>query len=130
MLRAAHRSAAVIARPVRRDSTTIDVTQSPWTLRNQSTTLAAMDDCSASSAAQHARQTFGLRLRELRRARGLSQESLAGLASLDRTYVSSCERGRRNISLENIYRLAAALGVEPSELLKQPSDDAARHTGA
>jgi transcriptional regulator with XRE-family HTH domain len=88
-----------------------------------------MDDCSTCTPAQHAKQTFGLRLRELRRARGLSQESLAERAGLDRTYVSSCERGHRNISLENIYRLAAALGVEPSELLKQPADDA-RQAGA
>lgn len=89
-----------------------------------------MDDCSTSSAAHYTKQTFGLRLRELRRARGLSQEALAERASLDRTYVSSCERGHRNISLENIYRLAAALGVEPSELLKQPSEEVARQAGA
>lgn len=106
------------------------MTQSPWTLLNQSTTLAAMDECSTSSTAKQAKHTFGLRLRELRRARGLSQEALAERAALDRTYVSSCERGHRNISLANIYRLAAALGVEPSELLKQPADEAARHAGA
>lgn len=64
--------------------------------------------------------TFGRRLRELRSARGLSQEALADAAGLDRTYVSSCERGRRNVSLENICRLASALGVKPEELLKPP----------
>lgn len=88
-----------------------------------------MDDCSASSLPQDAKRTFGLRLRELRHARGLSQESLAELAGLDRTYVSSCERGHRNISLENIYRLAAALGVEPAELLKRPGDDPPGRSG-
>lgn len=87
-----------------------------------------MDDCSSSSSTQRAKHIFGLRLRELRRARGLSQESLAELAALDRTYVSSCERGHRNISLENIYRLAAALGVEPAELLRQPGDTPASDT--
>jgi transcriptional regulator with XRE-family HTH domain len=61
---------------------------------------------------------FGARLRELRRARGVSQEELAARAGLDRTYVSSCERGHRNISLLNIWRLAVALGVEPPELLR------------
>lgn len=71
-----------------------------------------------------AKRLFGLRLRELRLARGFSQESLADMAGLDRTYVSSCERGQRNISLENIYRLAIALGVEPFELLKEPLADA------
>jgi len=64
---------------------------------------------------------FGRRLRQLRSARGLSQEELADLAGLDRTYVSGCERGKRNISLENIYRLASALGVDAAELLKEPN---------
>lgn len=63
---------------------------------------------------------FGQRLRQLRVARGLSQEALAEAARLDRTYVSSCERGKRNVSLENIHRFAAALGVKPEELLRNP----------
>lgn len=69
------------------------------------------------------RVLFGQRLRELRRARGVSQEALADDAGLDRTYVSSVEWGHRNISLLNIYRLAAALGVEPVELLKTSTAD-------
>lgn len=68
----------------------------------------------------NAKVVFGLRLRELRLAKGLSQEALADAAGLDRTYVSSCERGKRNISLENVYRLASALRVKPEELLKPP----------
>jgi len=60
--------------------------------------------------------TFGKRLRELREAKGMSQESLAHEAGLDRTYVSSVERGKRNISLENIERLANALGVRVKDL--------------
>ena len=64
---------------------------------------------------------FGKRLKEVRMSKGLSQEKLASLAALDRTYVSSCERGRRNVSLENIYKLSAALGVEPKELLPTPN---------
>jgi transcriptional regulator with XRE-family HTH domain len=63
---------------------------------------------------------FGQRLREVRQARGHSQEELADLAGIDRTYVSSCERGRRNVCLINIWRLANALEVEPSALLQQP----------
>jgi transcriptional regulator with XRE-family HTH domain len=59
---------------------------------------------------------FGERLRQLRTLAGLSQEELAEKAGLDRTYVSSCERGRRNVSLENIWRFALALGVKPSAL--------------
>lgn len=61
---------------------------------------------------------FGARLREVRLARGLSQEALADAAGLDRTYVSSAERGRRNVSLLTIHRLAAALGTTPDELLR------------
>jgi transcriptional regulator with XRE-family HTH domain len=61
---------------------------------------------------------FGARLRELRLARGISQEALADEAGLDRTYVSGCERGRRNVSLKNIHKLAAALHVKPADLLE------------
>ena len=65
-----------------------------------------------------ARLHFGRRLRRLRRDRDLSQEAVADLADLDRTYVSGVERGERNPSLVNICRLAAALGVEPSVLME------------
>lgn len=58
------------------------------------------------------KQTFGKRLRELRETKGMSQELLAYEAGLDRTYISGVERGKRNISLENIERLAIALGVK------------------
>lgn len=60
---------------------------------------------------------FGCRVRELREARGLSQERLAELAHLHRTYIGSVERGERNISLVNIHRIARALDVASSELL-------------
>ena len=64
---------------------------------------------------------FGNRLRELRQAKGVSQEALADLAGLHRTYVSSVERGERNISLQNIDRLAAALEVSLAELMPAQS---------
>jgi transcriptional regulator with XRE-family HTH domain len=64
------------------------------------------------------RLAFGRRLRDLRTEQHLSQEELADKAGLDRTYISSCERGKRNISLENIYRLAEALNTRPEELFK------------
>jgi transcriptional regulator with XRE-family HTH domain len=54
---------------------------------------------------------FGNRLRTTRQRKGISQERLAEVAGLHRTYVSSVERGKRNISLMNIERLATALGV-------------------
>ena len=60
---------------------------------------------------------FGKRLREVREKAEISQEKLAELAKLHRTYVSSVERGKRNISIVNIERLAVALGVSMKDLM-------------
>jgi len=68
-------------------------------------------------ALAHVQARFGERLRAVRQERGISQEKLAELAGLHRTYVSSIERGERNVSLVNIERLAAALGVAMAELM-------------
>lgn len=57
----------------------------------------------------------GKRVRELRNSIGISQEELADLAGLDRTYITSVERGKRNISIVNIEKLAKALKVSLSE---------------
>jgi transcriptional regulator with XRE-family HTH domain len=59
---------------------------------------------------------YGRAIRELRAERGISQERLAHIADLDRTYVSGIERGERNPSLANILKLAEALDVNVSEL--------------
>jgi transcriptional regulator with XRE-family HTH domain len=61
---------------------------------------------------------FGERVRLLRQAAGLSQEALAALCGLDRTYISGIERGKRNVSLENLKVLARALNVTLSGLLE------------
>lgn len=61
---------------------------------------------------------FGSNLRSIRESKGISQEELAELADLDRTYVSGVERGKRNISLRNIYKLASALNLPAHKLLK------------
>lgn len=60
---------------------------------------------------------FGKRLREIRINKGLSQEELAGLCNLHRTYISSVERGKRNISIVNIEKIAAVLKIKINELL-------------
>jgi len=60
---------------------------------------------------------FGRRVKELRSARQISQEALAEKADLHRTYISDLERGNRNVSIENILKLAHGLGVSPTELL-------------
>lgn len=61
--------------------------------------------------------SVGKKVRALRAARDLSQEELAERADLDRTYISGIERGKRNISIVNIAKIAAALRVKISELL-------------
>jgi len=61
---------------------------------------------------------FGRRVRERREKLGWSQMALADQVGLHFTYVSSVERGERNISLRNIVRLAEALAVDPSALVK------------
>lgn len=53
----------------------------------------------------------GRRVRELRKAIGISQEELADMVGLDRTYITSVECGKRNISIVNIEKLANALQV-------------------
>ena len=73
---------------------------------------------------------FGRRLRELRLERGLSQERLAHRSGLDRTYISSCEAGRRNVTLRTIHRIADALGVEAVAIVGGGRSDAAPRLAA
>lgn len=61
---------------------------------------------------------FGLNLRKIRTERDISQERLAFLAGLHRTYISDVERGNRNISLINIEKISRALKTEVCDLFK------------
>lgn len=65
-----------------------------------------------------AKQALGEAIREKRWARGLSQERLAEIVGLHRTYIGGIEQGRRNVSLINICRIAGALGCRPAELVE------------
>jgi transcriptional regulator with XRE-family HTH domain len=67
----------------------------------------------------NARKVFAKRLRQIRQIRGLSQEQLADLVGLHRTYVGSVERGERNVSIDNMERFAQALEIELTELLTE-----------
>jgi transcriptional regulator with XRE-family HTH domain len=67
----------------------------------------------------NARRIFAQRLRQIRHIQGLSQEELADMAGLHRTYVGSVERSERNVSIDNMERLANALEVDITELLRK-----------
>ena len=86
-------------------------TYSPWTYGSQFGIFHMMPDASAKTL-------FGNRVRELRKKLGWSQEEFAHHVGLDRSYIGGVERGERNISLENICQIAAALGVSPAVLFK------------
>ena len=60
---------------------------------------------------------FGARVRARRTERGLSQEALATAAGLHWTFVGQVERGQRNLSLNNILKLASALDIDPGQLV-------------
>ncbi len=62
------------------------------------------------------KKIFGKNLRVLRESKNISQEKLAELCGLHRTYIGSVERGERNVSLENIAKIAQALRVQISDL--------------
>lgn len=65
---------------------------------------------------QRIKKQFGARVRQLRKARKLSQEELALESGLDRSYLGKIERGESNVALINIHRIAKALGVRAGEL--------------
>lgn len=64
-------------------------------------------------------QKFGQQVRQLRKTKEISQEKLAELTGLHRTYIGGIERGERNVALINIIRIARILEVPPSQLLEQ-----------
>lgn len=64
-------------------------------------------------------RVFGDNVRMYRKQRGLSQEKLAEISGLHRTYISAIECHRRSIALENIQRIADALDIEPYMLLQE-----------
>ena len=66
-----------------------------------------------------ARARLAKNLRLLRARGGLSQEALADLVALHRTYVGSIERSERNVSLDNVEKLATALKIDICELLSE-----------
>lgn len=71
-------------------------------------------------------KVFGKNVRKYRLQLGVSQEKFAELCGLHRTYISDIECFQRNVSLENIQKIADALGVESYCLLKEDGDSDAK----
>jgi len=65
-----------------------------------------------------ARQRLAFHMKSCRKVTGISQEELAALAGLHRTYIGAIERCERNVSIDNIEKIALALNVDISELLE------------
>ena len=60
---------------------------------------------------------FGKRVREVRKSKGISQEKLAEMAGIDRSYMGNIERGEKNITLKKAYEICDALDVEIQDLV-------------
>ena len=69
------------------------------------------------------RDILATNLRRLRLDKGYSQEAFGDLCGLDRTYVGSIERSERNVSIDNLERIARALGLEPWQLIRRSDGD-------
>jgi transcriptional regulator with XRE-family HTH domain len=69
------------------------------------------------------RVKFGHTVRRLRLSKGWTQEELASRARLHTTYLGGIERGERNLGIDNIFKLARALGVSPSALFTKSANN-------
>lgn len=77
--------------------------------------VAGRDACTVEGDLQ---RTVGRQLRAHREERDMSQEAFADVLGVHRTYLGAIERGERNLTLKSVERIAAAVGVEPIELLR------------
>lgn len=68
-------------------------------------------------------ESVGIAIRKLRRKRGLSQETVSGLAGIARTHLTMIENGSKQPNLETVWKIAYALDISPSELTKLIEDE-------
>lgn len=61
--------------------------------------------------------SFGQRMQKVRQSKGITQEGLAGMLAMHRTYIGLIERGERNPTIRTLYKIAKALKVKSSDLL-------------
>lgn len=66
---------------------------------------------------RHILETFGSKMQKVRQSKGITQEELASILSMHRTYIGLIERGERNPTIRTLYKIAKALKVKASELL-------------
>ncbi|WP_237673443.1 helix-turn-helix domain-containing protein [Vreelandella profundi] len=66
---------------------------------------------------------FGQRVKYLRKNKGISQEEMAALAGIDRSYMGHIERGEKNITLTKIYQISDALGIDVADLFPRANAD-------
>ncbi|WP_338970091.1 helix-turn-helix transcriptional regulator [Spiroplasma endosymbiont of Labia minor] len=66
-------------------------------------------------------QLFAINMKRLRQDAGITQEELSFRSGIHRNYISDAERGARNVTIKIIEKIAHGLGIQPEELLKQPS---------
>ncbi len=64
------------------------------------------------------RKAFGIVISKLRVQKGLTQERLSGLAGIARSHLVALENGEKTVKLDTMWRIADALGIKPSELIK------------
>jgi len=88
----------------------------PWCDRMHSRTILPMPTPSPQYALDPALVALGMAIRATRRARGLSQEELAHRSKVDRSYMSSIERGTQNPGVMVVVRIAAGIGISVAEL--------------
>ena len=69
------------------------------------------------------RKAFGVVISTLRVQKGLTQESLSGLAGIARSHLAALENGEKTAKLDTVWRIAEALGVRPSELIRRAEEE-------
>ena len=69
------------------------------------------------------RKAFGVVISKLRVQKGLTQENLSGLAGIARSHLAALESGEKTVKLDTMWRIAEALGVSPSELIRRTENE-------
>lgn len=88
----------------------------PWCDRTQGESILSMPIASPKHALDSALLALGTAIKALRKAHGLSQEELAHRSHIDRSYMSSIERGMQNPGVMTVVRIAAGIGVSVTDL--------------